>query len=168
MEPRRDADRNTPGTIRRPARVAQIIGDRGERVVLAVPDVGIPVPVAVHGQAKVDGGEELRIAGGAGPTDLQAAARDAAVDKLQGLDELVREESPAPALVGEAGERVQKVEIAGDGAIAGFMTQDGDPHRVLHAITAADGVEPADMAGIAGAAPAYQPRRPLTPPLGGA
>src|SRR3546814_4979582 len=99
MEPRRDADRDAPGDIRLPARVAQIIGDRGERVVLAVPDVGIPVPVAVHGQAKVDGGEELGIAGGAGPTALQAAARDAAVDKLQGRDELVREESPAPALV---------------------------------------------------------------------
>src|SRR3546814_3266156 len=89
------------------------------------------------------------------------------VDKLQGRDELVREESPAPALVGEAGERVQKVEIAGDGAIAGFMTPDSDQHRGLHAITAADGVEPADMASIAGLAAADERRRHMTRARGG-
>src|SRR3546814_15681758 len=89
------------------------------------------------------------------------------VDKLQGRDELVREESPAPALVGDAGERVQKVEIAGDGAIAGFMTPDGDQHRGLNAITAADGVEPADLAGIARLAAADERRRPMPPASGG-
>src|SRR3546814_2373783 len=47
------------------------------------------------------------------------------------------------------------------------MTPDGDQHRGLHAITAADGVEPADMAGIAGLAAADERRRHMTRAIGG-
>jgi len=89
VEPGRHAHRRPPGQARPPAGVAQIIGDRCERVEMAAPDVGAAVAVAVDGEADEDARQELRVAGGARPAPLQFLARKAALDHAQGGDELV-------------------------------------------------------------------------------
>ena len=106
-EPRRDrgaveawdAHRNAPGDIRLPARIAQIIRDRGQAVELVAPDIGLAVAVAVDREPQRDGRHELRIAGRAGPAALQAPARHAPVDQPQRGDELGLEQIAAAAFI---------------------------------------------------------------------
>ena len=80
----------------------------------------------------------MRIAGRAGPAALELAARIAAIHHAQSGDEFVGEELPPPPFISQAGERVQKIEIASDGAIAGLMPEDGEHDRGRHAVAAAD------------------------------
>src|SRR5690606_25485701 len=58
---------HAPGLALAPAGVAEIVGDRVQRVGLAGPDVAIAVPVAVYREPQVHAWQELRVAERAGP-----------------------------------------------------------------------------------------------------
>jgi hypothetical protein len=101
----------------------------------------------------------LRLAGGAGPAALERRAGEAALDHLQGGDELTGEQIAAAAFIGKAGKRVEQVEIAHDAAIARLLAPDGDHHRGIDAVAATDRVDLRCVGGEAAAAAADQRRR---------
>src|SRR5690606_30517626 len=104
-----------------PARVAEVIADRGQRIGFAVPQVGLPVAIAVAREAQVYARQELRIAKRAGPAADEARARDAAVDHLERGNQFAFEQVAASPVPCERREGPGQVEPAHDRAVARFM-----------------------------------------------
>ena len=122
-------DRDAPGQAGPPAGVAEIIADRGERVEHGCARCRPPVAVAVDREA-----DDRRRAGIADGRSRRPSCRSARCARSRarssaGGDELVGEQLPAAAFIGEAGERVEQIEIAHDRAVAGLLAPDRDHDR---------------------------------------
>ena len=82
--------------------------------------------VAVLGNLEIDRGEELGIAERARPTALQHVARNALFNHFERRDEFGLEQAAAASLIGKCRQRFRQVEIAGNRAISGFVSEDRD------------------------------------------
>ena len=116
-----------PGLAGAPAIALQVIRGRGQHVGRAAEQVAPAVPVEVHREADVGGGQELCLA----ELAMQAAAhlgrrQIAALDDLQRIHQLAREEIGAPAIVGERRERAQRRRISLDRAEVRLQPPDRD------------------------------------------
>ncbi len=158
VERRRDPHRNSPRHIPLPAGIAQIVGDRGESVVLVAPDVGIAVAVAIGAEPQRDGRHELRIAGCSRVAAFELPALDALVHQPQRRDELFLEERSPAALISEAGKRLEKIEATGDRAVAGLLAVDRDDHRRIDAVKRLDAGQVRPVRGVTGLAAVDQRR----------
>src|SRR3546814_18887324 len=67
VQPGRRRHREAPGLALAPPGIDEIIGDRGERIGVAVPDIDPAVAIAVARGPEEDRGQELRPAGRARP-----------------------------------------------------------------------------------------------------
>ena len=127
----------------------QVVSDRGEHVTLRGPDIAPAVAVEILRELEIRRGHELRLAEGAGPGSLQPFELDvAAVDDLEGAEELLAEERRAPRIVGERGERRDRRAHAGEASEVRFQS----PHRGddpwLHAVLLADRAQEVVMLGV--------------------
>ena len=150
VESRWHAHRHAPQHVRFPAGVPQVVGDGRESVRLAAPDVSIAVTVAVRPQPKRDRRHELRIAHGARPAAPEVAAAVAGIEQLHGGDELFFEQVAPAALVGEAGERIEHVEIPGNPPVAGLLAVNAQHDRGWNPRPLLDRRQPGIMLAIFG------------------
>ena len=136
------------------------MGGRGQGVGAGVPDVAAAVAVEVHRVGQVGGGNELGLAHGAGPGAAQAGAADvAALQDLQGRQQLVFGETWAAAFIGQGGEGADHRLLAHELAEAAFHAPDGDQRLAVDAVALLDGIQCGGVFGQQGLALAHAQRR---------
>lgn len=112
------------------------------------PDVAATVAVEVDRVGVVGGGNELGLAHGAGPGAAHPLGADvAALEDLQGGEQLGASELRPPAFVSEGGQRANDRLVAHDLAKAAFQTPHGDKRLAIHTVAVFDAGQRVGMFG---------------------
>ena len=126
-----------------PAVFLKKVGRRGEHIWHAVPEIDMPVTIIVDAVFNIGGRQKLRLADlsriGA---DQVARGKIAALNDLQGREQLTLKEFAAPAIVSQGGKRSDHGQLAHvAGAVVGLKCPDGHDEPRWHAEVALDAPE---------------------------
>ena len=120
----------------------EIACGRRKRVGHVVPDVALAIPVIVDGKALIGGGDELRVAHGAGPGAVHLLDRDiAALHDLERRDQLLAGEARLGVVISERRQRPDHIHVAWLRAVIRLHPPNGDDDGAVDAVALLQHVE---------------------------
>src|SRR5262249_52824646 len=139
IEAGRQAHPAAPAFVAPPAKAGEVIGDRGEDVLAAVPDGGPPVAAIIRGIVEEARRDEPTLPHGAGPRAEHCLGRDVAmVENAERRHELAAEEARAPSVISERRQRRDHREAAAEATEIRLDAPECHDETRLHVIFAAD------------------------------